>query len=64
MKIVSIILLMFFITSCSLLDVESSDVTNNYTTVGQELMDLKKAYEAGAISEEEYNKLKQELLNK
>ena len=64
MKIVSIILLMFFITSCSLLDVESSDVTNNYTTVGQELMDLQKAYEAGAISEEEYNKLKQELINK
>ena len=64
MKIVSIIFLMFFITSCSLLDVESSDVTNNYTTVGQELMDLQKAYEAGAISEEEYNKLKQELLNK
>ena len=64
MKIVWIILLMFFITSCSLLDVESSDVTNNYTTVGQELMDLQKAYEAGAISEEEYNKLKQELINK
>ena len=64
MKIISIILLMFFITSCSLLDVESSDVTNNYTTVAQELIDLQKAYEAGAISEEEYNKLRQEILNK
>ena len=64
MKNVMIILLMFFITSCSLLDVESSDVTNNYTTVGQELIDLKKAYDEGALSEEEYNKLRQELLNK
>ena len=64
MKKISILLLMFFITSCSLLDVESSDVTNNYTTVGQELIDLKKAYDEGALSEEEYNKLRQELLNK
>ena len=64
MKKISILLLMFFITSCSLLDVESSDVTNNYTTVGQELIDLKKAYDEGALTEEEYNKLRQELLNK
>ena len=64
MKKISILLLMFFITSCSLLDVESSDVTNNYTTVGQELIDLKKAYDEGALSEEEYNNLRQELLNK
>ena len=64
MKKISILLLMFIITSCSFLDVESSDVTNNYTTVGQELIDLKKAYDEGALSEEEYNKLRQELLNK
>ena len=63
MKKLSILLLMFFITSCSLLDVESSDVTNNYTTVGQELIDLKKAYDEGALTEEEYNKLRQEILN-
>ena len=63
MKKISILLLMFFITSCSLLDVESSDVTNNYTTVGQELIDLKKAYDEGALTEEEYNKLRQEILN-
>ena len=50
MKKISILLLMFFITSCSLLDVESSDVTNNYTTVGQELIDLKKAYQGIKIS--------------
>jgi uncharacterized membrane protein len=64
MKKISILLLMFFITSCSLLDVESSDVTNNYTTVGQELIDLKKAYDEGALTEGEYNKLRQEILNK
>ena len=32
------------------------------TTTGQELMDLKKAYEAGAISEREYEKQREKIL--
>jgi ABC-type glycerol-3-phosphate transport system substrate-binding protein len=33
------------------------------TTVGQQLLDLQKAYEAGAISKEEYEKEKQKILS-
>jgi len=33
-------------------------------TVGQQLIELKKAYESGAITEAEYNKLKQEAIDK
>jgi uncharacterized membrane protein len=33
------------------------------TTTGQELMDLKKAYEAGAISEREYEKQREKILD-
>jgi len=33
------------------------------TTVGQELVDLKKAYDAGALSEHEYETKKAELLD-
>lgn len=33
-------------------------------TRGQELLDLKKAKDSGAISEEEYNNKRQEILNK
>ena len=32
------------------------------TTLGQELSDLKKAYDAGAITEEQYNKMKQDII--
>ena len=34
------------------------------TTTGQELMDLKKAYEAGAISEKEYEDQRERILDK
>ena len=32
------------------------------TTLGQELMDLQKAYEKGILTEKEYNKAKKKLL--
>jgi hypothetical protein len=38
-----------------------SDIT---TTTGQQLMDLKKAYESGAISESEYERERKKILNK
>lgn len=36
----------------------------NNTTKGQELMDLKHAYDQGIISEREYNKQKERVLDK
>lgn len=33
------------------------------TTVGQQLLDLQKAYEAGALSKQEYEKEKQKILS-
>jgi len=34
------------------------------TTLGQELTDLKKAYDSGAINEDQYEKMKQEIIRK
>ena len=56
---------MLFLTSWSLFSVDkNSDVTNINTTVGDELIDLKKALDAGAISEEEYNDMKEKIVNR
>jgi uncharacterized membrane protein len=38
--------------------------TTKTTTLGQELNDLKKAYDSGAITEDQYNKMKKEIINK
>ena len=55
-----------FLTSCasSLFSVDKTDVTNINTTVGEELIDLKKALDAGAITEEEYNEMKGKILER
>jgi len=56
-----------FLSSCasSLFSVDkNSDVTNINTTVGEELLDLKKALDAGAITEEEYNQMKIKILER
>lgn len=44
----------------------SSKSTSNVstTTTGQELTDLKAAYDAGAMSEDEYEKKRQQILKK
>ena len=42
---------------------KKSDITNINTTVGEELIDLKKALDAGAITEEEYNEMKKKILD-
>lgn len=41
-------------------DVKSEITT---TTKGQQLLDLKKAYEAGALSQQEYERERKKLLN-
>jgi uncharacterized membrane protein len=38
--------------------------TESSVTLGQELMDLDKAYEKGLISEKDYNKTRKELIKK
>jgi uncharacterized membrane protein len=40
------------------------DNQTNTITVGAEMMDLQKAYDSGAITEQEYKKAKQDILNK
>ena len=41
-----------------------TEVTAETTTTGQQLMDLKKAYEAGAMTEKEYESERKKVLNK
>lgn len=40
-----------------------ASVKADSTTTGQELMDLKKALDAGVISEKEYNKQREKILD-
>jgi hypothetical protein len=44
--------------------VEVTPTPASTTTTGQELMDLQKAYESGAISKEQYDKMKQAIIDK
>jgi hypothetical protein len=41
-----------------------AEVSTTTTTLGQELTDLQKAHESGAITDEQYQKAKKELLKK
>jgi hypothetical protein len=42
---------------------KSTTTINHYTTVGQELIDLKKAKDAGAITDAEYQTERAKILN-
>ena len=67
MKSYILALSILLLSSCasSLFSVDKkSDVTNINTTVGEELIDLKKALDAGAITEEEYNQMKSKILER
>lgn len=56
-------LFVFGVTACGGGGAEiKSEVST--TTVGQQLMDLKKALDAGAISKEEYEKERAKILNR
>ena len=50
--------------SCSLLDIVNEEVVEIHTTQGEELMDLKKALDSGAITQAEYDKLKTDVMNR
>ena len=48
-------------SGCGGADVRTQTTT---TTTGQELMDLKKAYDTGVISEKEYERKREEILDR
>ena len=62
-KVISAFLVIVMITSmvsCMAIGTDGKKVNNN-PTLGQELIDLKKAKEEGAISQQEYEELKKKL---
>jgi hypothetical protein len=44
--------------------VEKTPVQVQTKTTGEQLTDLQKAYESGAINEKQYNKMKQDIIDK
>jgi hypothetical protein len=44
--------------------VEKTPVTVQTHTTGDQLIDLQKAYQSGAINEQQYNKMKQDIIDK
>ena len=55
-----------FMTSCASIDLfnKKSDVITITTTVGDELIDLQKALDSGAITQDEYNQMKEKILQR
>jgi len=55
-----------FMTSCASIDLfnKKSDVTTITTTVGDELIDLQKALDSGAITQDEDNQMKEKILQR
>ena len=64
MKNIFLILISMLFVSCSLLDIVNEEVVEIHTTQGEELMDLKKALDSGAITQVEYDKLKTDIINR
>jgi uncharacterized membrane protein len=60
-KLLIIAILCTFLGACGGGD---SNVQAYSTTQGQELMDLKKAFEEGVITEDEYNKARKRILKR
>ena len=56
-----VVVMVLLTTGCGGADVHTKTTT---TTTGQELMDLKKAYDTGVISEGEYDRKREEILDR
>ncbi len=54
---------MLFLSACGSGDVETKQNIRT-TTTGQELLDLKKAHDAGAINDEQYEKQRKAILDR
>jgi hypothetical protein len=66
LKIASVVPLIMFsllLTGCGGADVKTSSTTTT-TTLGQELLDLKKARDQGVITDKEYETMKQDIMKK
>jgi uncharacterized membrane protein len=55
------LVVMISLTGCAMFN-HGTMHYNRTTTIGMELIDLKKARDNGALSEEEYTKLKEEIM--
>ena len=64
MKHYILVISFLIISSCASIELFNKDSEIINTTTGQELIDLKKALDSGAISEEEYNELKTNILDR
>ena len=62
LKSVFSMLVVIGLTGCAMFNKNVVTHTRT-TTIGQELADLKNAKESGAVTEEEYQKLKSKILN-
>lgn len=56
-------ILMVVLSTFSLFGCGGTDVRNQTTTTGQELLDLKAARDAGVITEKEYDRKRKDILN-
>ena len=64
-KSITIVIMSLFLMYCvggSLIDSSDEKTIEIKTTTGQELNDLKVALDSGAITQEEYNKLKKKIV--
>jgi PBP1b-binding outer membrane lipoprotein LpoB len=57
-----VLALAFLLTGCIVLDVHSGRTAKAKPTVGQQLVDLQKARDTGAISEAEYQTQREKVL--
>ena len=59
-----IVVVIFINTSCATLNRAHGELNyNNNISKGQELQDLKKALDVGAINQEEYDQMKEKVIN-
>ena len=66
MKPYIIILSILIFASCASIELfnKKSNATNITTTVGDELIDLQEALASGAINQEEYDEMKEKILQR
>ena len=63
-KIIIIFGMVFMFSSCATLNKAQGELHyNNSISKGQELQDLKKALDEGAINQEEFNLMKEKIIN-
>lgn len=60
----TILLASLFLQACIVVDREGpANITSRGTTIGEELEDLNEAYEEGLLSQQEYNRLRNRILD-